>query len=80
MPALPKSSLVGRAPVIPPGRGEGGAIGVPRTPGPMDCLFVMRIFSFEGEGLGLVEGGRRAIFDGGWMGEKLVLTSSLRTC
>jgi len=52
---------VGLALGIPPGRGEPGAKAVPRAAGPMDW----RAFAFlplspgAGEGLGLVEGGRR---------------------
>lgn len=66
VPALPRSSLVGRALGAPPGRGEEGAsVGVPLrdAPGPTDCLDpIVRPLpmpSGPGDGLGLVEGGRR---------------------
>jgi hypothetical protein len=61
MPALPNSSLVGLALVTPPGRGEPGARVVPRAAGPIDWRAVafLLLSTGAGEGLGLVEGGRR---------------------
>lgn len=63
MPALPRSSLVGLALDWAPGRGEPGTrVGVARAEGPMDWRALTLPFSLgPGEGLGLVEGGRRLI-------------------
>ena len=62
MVPLPNSSLVGLALGCPPGRGEAGArVGVPRADGPIDWRAIDLPFSYTGDGLGLVEGGRRLI-------------------
>jgi hypothetical protein len=58
MPALPKSSLVGLAPEFPPGLGDGGGIAATRADGPIEARCLVSVPTGEGEGLGLVEGGR----------------------
>jgi hypothetical protein len=58
MPALPKSSLVGLAPEFPPGLGDGGGIAPTRADGPIEARCLVSAPTGEGEGLGLVEGGR----------------------
>lgn len=57
MPALPRSSLVGLAPVPTLGLGDGGGIAAARLEGPSDARCLLSPLE-EGEGLGLVEGGR----------------------
>lgn len=63
MPEFPRSSLVGRAPEL--GRGDAGGlrlIGAGRLPdGPIEALEALFGPFGAGEGLGLVDGGRRDI-------------------
>ena len=75
MPVLPSSSLVGRP---EPGRGDAGGlrlIGAGRfDDGPIDArAFAFAVPFGAGEGLGLVDGGRKDILSRSWVNQRLLI-------